>query len=103
MGETEEANKFETGVRSFVNKWKGLVIILMTIVTAAWGGYRHMEDIEDSIVLLGINLQSADKRITALEATSARDREAIVRIEVSVMHMNDVLRRIENKIDQKNP
>lgn len=103
MGEAEEADKFETGFRSFFNRWKGLGLVLSTIIAAAWGGYVHMEKIENSINSLSSNMHALDKRTTALESTSARDREAIVRIEVSVMHMQEVLRRIENKIDQRNP
>jgi hypothetical protein len=52
---------------------------------------------------LSEKFNATDKRVTALESTSMRDREAIVRIEVQVLHMNEILRRIENKIDSRHP
>lgn len=100
MGETESI-KFENGARAFFKRWAGVGSILGFIMGAAIIGHGHLNEIDNSINTLSDKFNATDKRVTALESTSVRDRESIVRIEVQVLHMNEILRRIENKIDSK--
>lgn len=102
MGEGETLN-MERGLAGMVAKWKGVLAVLAAIAAAAFGGYDHLRDIEDSINSIKLSTVQADARISALEATSVRDREAIVRMEVALQHATEILRRLETKIDNRNP
>jgi septal ring factor EnvC (AmiA/AmiB activator) len=99
MGETASV-RFEEGARAFMKRWAGVGAIIGSIVLAAVGGSRHLDEIENKIDRVERNQSDAEKRIVILEASSTRDREAIVRIEVQVLHMAEILRRIEDKIDK---
>jgi hypothetical protein len=99
----KDTTTFEAGLAGWFSKWRGLLSLFGSMVVLAAGGFFHISKIEASIDRLTVKLEDFDRRLPAVESASARDREAIVRMEIQIIHMNQILERIEDKIDQRHP